>query len=172
MRTSIPIRGRWCHVYRCQEKHYTKNMGYARFCFFCSIWLTSEESWRDHCEKHITDQSIPVRCNPVTYRRAIACAGYCPIHLSRADLPAETRLCQWSDKGAWKRHIATCFSTYLIRHRDLPSTPCPHPNCHMEFSSDTEFWYHQSDIHSITNSTELASKRKASINTSRYLDIL
>jgi hypothetical protein len=144
-------------------------MGYARFCFLCSTWLKGEESWKAHCEDHIAEQAIPIRCNPVTYRHAIACAGYCPVHLGRIDLPANARMRQWSDQDAWKRHIAQCFSAHLIQQRGLKTIACPHPKCPMEFLSEKDFWYHQNDIHSIFEKATAVGKRKSDLNESHYI---
>ncbi|KAH6881106.1 hypothetical protein B0T10DRAFT_531651 [Thelonectria olida] len=91
-----PINGRcpvpdfqtcWKHIYRCYEAFHKKLSGFARFCFICSKWWTSKSDWLNDSQSHIDSCNVPFRCDPVTFRHATACAGYCPAHLGRADLP-------------------------------------------------------------------------------------
>uniref|UniRef100_A0A4E9EHL3 C2H2-type domain-containing protein n=1 Tax=Gibberella zeae TaxID=5518 RepID=A0A4E9EHL3_GIBZA len=164
--SKIQKKDRWWHVYRCLEKWHSKEEGCARFCFLCSKWLKGEVSWKAHCEDHIAKLAIPIRCNPVTYRHAVACAGYCPVHLGRTDLPVTERMRQWSDQDAWKRHIAHCLSTHLISQRHSKVIACPHPKCPTKFISEKDFWYHQGDIHSVFEKATAITKRKADLGES------
>ncbi|XEV04772.1 hypothetical protein FSHL1_010059 [Fusarium sambucinum] len=158
--TKVPRTSRWWHVYRCLEKSYRRETGFASFCFICSAWMKDKTLWLSHCKNHIEKLTIPIRCNPVTFRHAMACAGYCPVHLGRAELSAEERMRQWSDQDAWKRHISQCFSKYLTYQRDSRAIPCPHPRCTEELSTEKEFWHHQGDIHSIFEKSVPIGKRK------------
>ncbi|CVL08763.1 uncharacterized protein FMAN_06804 [Fusarium mangiferae] len=159
----VPKKDRWRHIYRCQEKAYVEEVGFARFCFLCSTWLKGEASWVAHCKDHVEKVSFPVRCNPVTHRHAVACAGYCPVHLGRTDLPVEERMRQWSDQDAWKRHISRCLATYLVQQQGQ-TISCPHPKCPVEVQFEKDFWYHQGDIHSIFEKTAVIGKRKTCSN--------
>ncbi|KAI8687043.1 C2H2-type domain-containing protein [Fusarium sp. Ph1] len=159
--TKLPKTNRWRHVYRCFQIFHLESSGFAKFCFSCSTWLNSKMAWQSHCEDHMERLTIPMRCNPVSFRHAIACAGHCLVHLGRSDLPAEERMRQWSDLDAWKRHLLQCLSAYLSTRRGLSSLSCPHPKCPTEVSTEKDFRYHLSDIHSIPESPETRGKRKA-----------
>ncbi|EGU76075.1 hypothetical protein FOXB_13413 [Fusarium oxysporum f. sp. conglutinans Fo5176] len=45
----------------------------------------------------------------------------------------------WHDQDAWKRHVAQCFSAYLIQQRDVSTIVCSHPKCPKEFLSEKDF---------------------------------
>ncbi|KAI0431734.1 hypothetical protein F5Y09DRAFT_340281 [Xylaria sp. FL1042] len=69
---SIPLQGRWDHVYRCRKGLLKAKHGFAKFCFLCNVWMTSAADWETHCQDHIDDMDVPFRCNPITPRRALA----------------------------------------------------------------------------------------------------
>jgi len=157
---SIPATKRWKHTYRCSEKFYEKNCGFAQFCFLCSCWITNQKAWLRHCQNHIDKHQVPFRCNPVFFRQAVACAGYCPIHLGRTDLPADTRMQQYLDTHAWKRHVSQCVSAYINARVESTSIACPHPECPRSFESGQDLQNHLKDVHSIEIFTR--TKRKSS----------
>ena len=130
--------------------------GFAHFCFHCSKWFTSQLESVSDCEAHIAKDDIPFRCNPVTFRQATACAGYCPVHLGRTDLPADERMTQFPDLTAWKKHISRCIPEYIEKH-DANSLLCPHPLCPVSDLSVRDLWRHLEDVHSVA---EPAASRK------------
>ncbi|KAB5581217.1 hypothetical protein GE09DRAFT_1021124 [Coniochaeta sp. 2T2.1] len=108
----IPIAKRWDHVFRCQQNELMKEHSYAKFCFIptCSTWITSETAWHAHCQDHIDKNDLPFKCDPVKFRRAVACAGYCPFHLGDRKATAAERMQSFPDRSAWQRHISCCSS--------------------------------------------------------------
>ncbi|EXA32207.1 hypothetical protein FOVG_16578 [Fusarium oxysporum f. sp. pisi HDV247] len=150
---------RWKHIYRCYGAFHKKSSGFARFCFICSKWWTSKSDWLNDCQSHIDSCNVPFRCDPVTFRHATACAGYCPAHLGRADLPADERMQQWTDQTAWKRHISECIPNYIKGQEDMNSLSCPHFRCPVVCSSVQALWHHLDDVHSTPK--DPARKRKA-----------
>jgi len=135
-------------VYRCSETFH-KSCGFAKFCFQCSCWITSVGEWRSHCQSHIDKRQAPLRCNPIIFRNATACAGYCPVHLGRTDLPADERMLQYPDPSAWRRHISDCIAAYIRTRPDSAHLPCPHPECPVVTYSDEDLRRHLRDIHSV-----------------------
>ena len=94
---SIALQGRWNHVFNCYRAHLERQHGFAEFCFLCSEWVTSKGDWEIHCQGHIDEQGIPFRCDPVTFRRAIARSGHCPVCLGNTDLPLSQRMKYFKD---------------------------------------------------------------------------
>ncbi|KAK3361657.1 hypothetical protein B0T24DRAFT_538692 [Lasiosphaeria ovina] len=125
----IPVKKRWNHVFRCYTKRYKAEFGFAQFCFLCNAWETSETDWEAHCQGHIDNQETPLRCNPVTFRTAIACAGYCPCCLSNDRLPAAKRMHQHTIRANWLRHIYDCIPKYIQTQCASSWVPCPHERC-------------------------------------------
>ncbi|KAK5988066.1 hypothetical protein PT974_12203 [Cladobotryum mycophilum] len=113
-------------------------------------WVASKDEWQAHCQAHINQRDVPWRCDPVTFRHATACAGYCPVCLGNAHFPAYKRLKQYPDRAVWKKHISHCISVYI---HQLTKTSeylhCPHWLCDFTSNSKDELWYHLGDIHSI-----------------------
>jgi hypothetical protein len=149
----------WKHVFDCYQKSHLKASGFAHFCFHCSKWFTSKLDSISDCKAHVESGDVPFRCNPVTFRKATACAGYCPVHLGRIDLPADERMTQYSDRTAWQRHISRCIPQYIKKH-DANSLPCPHPLCPILCPSDRALWHHLEDVHSVAKPAAFG-KRKA-----------
>ena len=135
-------------MYQCYTLYHQNNSGFAEFCFQCSQWITSKEDWEDHCEHHINNFDLPFRCDPVIFRRAVACAGYCSRCLGNTSLPATQRMQQFSDRTSWQRHIAKCIPDYVESLDGKESIPCPHPLCCAILCSESELWCHLDDSHS------------------------
>ncbi|KPM33976.1 hypothetical protein AK830_g12599 [Neonectria ditissima] len=157
---SIPLRNqtRWKHVFRCWERHYRKHNSFVQFCSFCNCWVQGEPEWLSHCGNHIENQKLPFRCDPVLFRNATACAGYCPVHLGKKELPAHRRLQQFWDKSGWQRHVSTCVQQYIQAEPNPSNLSCPHPECPVMPQSPDQLWIHLEDIHSV--SREPTKKRK------------
>ena len=135
-------------MYQCYKLYHQNHSGFAEFCFQCSQWITSKEDWEDHCEHHINNFDLPFRCDPVTFRRAVACAGYCSRCLGNTSLPATQRMQQFSDRTSWQRHIAKCIPDYVESLDGKEYIPCPHPLCCAILCSESELWCHLDDSHS------------------------
>ncbi|KAM5357705.1 hypothetical protein ACJZ2D_015990 [Fusarium nematophilum] len=157
---SIPLRNqtRWKHVFRCWERHYREHSPFVRFCSLCNYWVKSEPEWLSHCRNHIENRDLPFRCDPVFFRNATACAGYCPVHLGNEECPADQRLHQFWDKSGWQRHVSTCVMQYIQAEPNPSNLSCPHPECPVISRSPEQLWIHLKDIHSV--SREPSAKRK------------
>ncbi|KAK3366405.1 hypothetical protein B0H63DRAFT_456111 [Podospora didyma] len=90
----------WKHVFDRYKDFHMKRSGFASFCFRCDKWRTSEPDRAADCQSHIDNNDVPFRCNPVKFRKATVCAGYCPVHLGRADFPAHQRLRQFLEQSS------------------------------------------------------------------------
>jgi hypothetical protein len=156
---SIPIAKRWDHVFRCQQNERMKEYSYAKFCFIptCSTWITSDTAWHAHCQDHIDKDDLPFKCDPVKFRRAVACAGYCPFHLGDGEATAAERMQSFPDRSAWQRHISCCSSRYFKRHGSV--IPCP-LFCQKKFPSQKDLWHHLEDVHN-TPEPPAGKKRKS-----------
>ncbi|KAN0101619.1 Protein of unknown function (DUF3435) domain containing protein [Hyaloscypha variabilis] len=153
------IRGRWKHVYQCSKNYHEKQSGFAEFCFRCSQWILSEIDWEAHCQGHIDNLDLPFRCDPVTFRNATACAGYCIGCLAKRWLPAAKRLYQYPERPSWQEHISGCIPDYIARLPDKGSIPCPHLLCRVSLHSESDLWHHLEDIHS-TPKPDVGKKRQ------------
>ncbi|KAK3935061.1 hypothetical protein QBC46DRAFT_424220 [Diplogelasinospora grovesii] len=159
----IPIGTRWDHVFRCQERALKKQHGFAKFCYLpiCSKWITSETEWHAHCQSHIDKEETPSRCNPVKFRHAVACAGYCPFDLGNKKAPAIERMQSFMDRSAWQRHIFLCGARYMTREKNECPLSCPG-----RFESESDLWHHLEDVHS-TPEPQVGTKRKSSPDENR-----
>ncbi|EFY94585.2 carbonic anhydrase [Metarhizium robertsii ARSEF 23] len=147
--SSLPVEKRWNHIYRCYRALYTGLHCFAQFCFMCNEWVTSKFEWLNHCEAHIETNNVPFRYDPVTFRYATACAGYCPVCIWKTDLPADERLKQYTDRSAWRRHISRCILSYMKHQDDQPNLKCPDERCPKAFPARQALWHHLDDVHSI-----------------------
>ncbi|OAQ63869.1 carbonic anhydrase [Purpureocillium lilacinum] len=156
----IPPAERWQHAYDCHESYYKATSSFAKFCFHCSKWVAGQGEWKHHCQSHIDSGDIPFRCDPIVFRHAVACAGYCPVHLGRQDLPAHQRMTQYVDKSSWKRHLSDCLPAYIMG-QDPSNFACPHTLCPAVFNSSDDLWHHLEDVHSVPKpKTSPLGKRK------------
>jgi hypothetical protein len=146
-------------VYRCSKDYHEKHCGFAEFCFRCSRWITSETDWEAHCQDHIDNLDMPFRCEPVTFRHAVACAGYCSGCLRKKGLPAAIRMRQFHDRTSWQRHISDCIPEYVESLDSKDSIPCPHLLCTVVLHSESDLWNHLRDIHS-THKPDARKKRQ------------
>lgn len=127
------------------------------FCFQCSTWVTSEIDWERHCQDHLDRLEIPLRCDPVTFRYASACAGYCPCCLGDSILSTTERMRQFPNRALWLRHV----EKHLLDIDFSKPVPCPHPSCIKPFlfQSRQDLLEHLQDCHSIPISSS-GQKRK------------
>jgi hypothetical protein len=146
-------------VYRCSKDYHEKQSGFAEFCFRCSRWITSETDWEAHCQDHIDNLDVPFRCEPVIFRHAVACAGYCSGCLRKKWLPAAVRMRQFHDRTSWQRHISDCIPEYVESLDSKDSIPCPHLLCTVVLHSESDLWNHLGDIHS-THKPDARKKRQ------------
>lgn len=122
--------------------------GFARFRFRCSKWFTNISDSESDFQAHIENHEVPLGCDPILFRGAIACAGYCPVHLGRVDLPIDERMQQYDDRSAWQRHILHYLPQYIEKCNST-HLPCPHPECSVVCDSKRNLWHHLGDIHRI-----------------------
>ncbi|TAQ83756.1 hypothetical protein B7494_g7916 [Chlorociboria aeruginascens] len=155
----IVVKERWKHVYRCSKDYHEKQSGFAEFCFRCSRWITSETDWEAHCQDHIDNLDVPFRCEPVTFRHAVACAGYCSGYLRKKWLPAAVRMRQFHDRTSWQKHISDCIPEYVESLDSKDSIPCLHLLCTVVLHSESDLWNHLGDIHS-THKPDARKKRQ------------
>ncbi|TLS25962.1 hypothetical protein PpBr36_06827 [Pyricularia pennisetigena] len=148
---SLHVSQRWLHIYRCFEKRFKADYTFAKFCFLCSHWVTDKQKWEHHCQKHIEDGDTPFRCDPVVFRYAYACAGYCPVHLGRTDLLASERMTTYIDSKVWRLHISQCVTDHIKTGLQSDGLKCPHPDCFAPVDSEESLWCHLKDIHSVEN---------------------
>jgi hypothetical protein len=148
-------------VYQCFEDYHKKQSGFAEFCFRCSRWITRDTDWEAHCQDHIDNLDVPFRCDPATFRHAIACAGYCSGCFGKKWLPAALRIKQFPDQTGWQRHISQCIPEYVKSLGTKDSIPCPHLLCPTVLHSESDLWRHLGDIHS-TDKPHAAKKRQHS----------
>ena len=156
---SIDVKDRWEHVYRCSKAYHEKPSGFAEFCFRCSRWITGEMDWEAHCQNRIDNVDVPFRCDPVIFRRAVACAGYCSGCLGKNWLPAALRMKQFPDRTSWQRYISACIPEYVKSLDSKDSIPCPHLLCPAALHSESDLWHHLGDIHS-TYKPDAGKKRQ------------
>lgn len=116
-------------MYRCFKSSLKTDHGFAKLCFPCDEWITSKEHWEAHCLKHIQENEIPLRCDPVIFRRGLARAGYCPCCLGDLTLPATDRMRHHKHSSGWKRHFSSCLERYLKSLPEKDLVACPHPRC-------------------------------------------
>lgn len=147
---SIPIADRWKHVYRCYEADLKKRYRFAMFCFKCSEWITSEADWELHCQGHIDRFDTPLRCDPITFRYALACAGHCPRCLRKSERPAAERMYQFTNRARWLQHVQKCMQEDIQSIDRNKAILCPYgPPCSMLLESDLHVWPHLQDYHAI-----------------------
>jgi Chromo (CHRromatin Organisation MOdifier) domain len=146
-------------VYRCSKDYNEKQFGFAEFCFRCSRWITSGIDWEAHCQDHIKNLDLPFRCDPVNFRHATACAGYCSACLGKEWLPAAVRMQQFQDRPSWHKHISECIPAYVANLDNKDSIPCPHLLCSMVLYSESDLWNHLGDNHS-THKPDAGRKRQ------------
>lgn len=146
-------------MYECSKHYNEKQFGFAEFCFRCSKWITSKTDWEAHCQAHIDNFDLPSRCDPVKFRNATACAGYCIGCWAKKWLPAAERLQQYPERPKWQEHISRCIPEFIASLPNNDSIPCPHLLCPVMLHSESDLWYHIGDIHS-THKPNVAKKRQ------------
>lgn len=113
--------------------------------------MTSEADWELHCQDHLDKLDIPLRCDPVTFRYATACAGYCPSCLRDSTLSAAQRMRQFPKRALWLEHVekhveedikGIDFSKPVLCLHSLCTEPCA-------FESPQDLREHLQDGHSI-----------------------
>ncbi|KAJ9419578.1 hypothetical protein QL093DRAFT_2565615 [Fusarium oxysporum] len=147
---SIPLRNlaRWKHAFHCREEHHSKQSPFVQFCSICNRWVKGESEWTMHCQDHIANQQSPFRCDPIILRNAIACPGYCHVHLGSHEYSANHRLQQFWDQSGRQRHASVCVSAFIKSQFNHSQLQCPHPECPVVSTSPEDLWLHLADIHS------------------------
>lgn len=161
----MDINKRWKHVFSCASTDYGRKNNYSQFCFHCNEWMTSKLHWENHLQAHLNSLDVPTRCNPVVFRHAIACAGYCPVHLGDINLTPTERMKQFLWVGPWEKHISECIPAYVQEFHD--QIPCPHPICSHFFNDRQIFLDHLADVHSVQleiNKLDSRSTMKPKVN--------
>jgi hypothetical protein len=119
-------------------------------CFKCSEWITSEADWERHCQGHIDRFDIPLRCDPITFRYALACAGHCPRCLHESQRPAAKRMYQFTNRARWRQHVQKCMQEEIQSLDRTNAIQCPYGSpCSIVLESDQHVWSHLQDYHSI-----------------------
>ncbi len=91
---------------------------------------------------------MPFRCDPVTFRHSVACAGYCSSCLGGKWLPAALRTKQFPDRTSWQRHSSQCSPEYVESLDTKISILSSHLLCPTVLHSKSDLWCHLGDIHS------------------------
>jgi hypothetical protein len=110
--------------------------------------VKGESEWTIHCQDHTENRQSPFRCDPIILRNAIACPGYCPVHLGSHEHPANHRLQQFWDQSGWQRHASVCVSAFIKSQLNNSQLQCPHSECPVVSTSPEDLWLHLADIHS------------------------
>lgn len=143
-----PVPQKWNHIYSCYTKQLVASHGFAELCFACSIWITSEKNWADHCQGHLDQpEEIPTQCNPFKYGGHLASPGYCPWCPGDASLSATIQTQQFPDRLKWQSHI----DDYVAKLDERKTPMCPHPRtqCTEAFSSMQDLKFDLQDVHCI-----------------------
>lgn len=120
------------------------------FCFKCSEWIMSKADWELHCQGHIDRFDVPLRCDPITFRYALACAGHCPRCLRNSQRPAAERMYQFTNRARWLQHVQKCMQEDIQSIDRTKAIRCPYGRpCSMVLQSDQHVWPHLQDHHSI-----------------------
>lgn len=122
--------------------------GSAEFFFACSVWVTSEQDWADHCLGHLDQpEAIPTQCNPFKYGGHLASPGYCPWCLGDVSLSATVRAQQFPDRLKWQSHI----DDHIAKLEGEKPPICLHPRtqCTEVFFSMQDLKFHLQDVHCI-----------------------
>ena len=144
MASSIPIKDRWEHIYKCHMMNLKRRSGFAQLCFSCDVWFTDPAGWDKHCQEHLDQpETLPLPCDPLVFRYTLACPGLCPFCLGDSRLPASQRMCQFTTRQKWQQHV------YKHVQKATKTTICKHPQCEMAFNSNQDLLHHLDDTHHI-----------------------
>ncbi|RYP05254.1 hypothetical protein DL765_009896 [Monosporascus sp. GIB2] len=142
---------------------YCKGNGRSvNFCFICNHPVAGLTAWESHYREHIDRRELPLRCDFVKFRRAVACPGRCMTCMHNERLPASRRLYGFRKQVSWERYISDCFRTFVKNLRGTDLLPCPNPDCSAAYDSEEELWYHFQDAHSYPSrkvKTEIEKER-------------
>jgi Chromo (CHRromatin Organisation MOdifier) domain len=114
----------------------------------CDQWITGEAEWTDHCTSHLAQPAtLPVWCDPVSFRHTPACPGYCITHLFSQKSPEEC-LRYWEYPNKWKEHINKCLHEYCLERSSAgEAIRCSDPRCEGEYGTERQLRFHMSDSH-------------------------
>jgi hypothetical protein len=119
----------------------------VQFCHQCDEWLIDKTAWNLHCQRHLdTPESLPLQCDPLVFRYASACAGYCPFCLGDSRLTATQRMYQFLIRNRWQEHISEHVQELLDSDK---AAKCPHPICTISFDSVQDLLHHLQDVHCV-----------------------
>ncbi|KIJ09301.1 hypothetical protein PAXINDRAFT_157922 [Paxillus involutus ATCC 200175] len=114
--------------------------------FHCPRHLDQDDqdSWRSHCESHLTSLDIlPYQCDPLTYSKTLAAPGLCFRCLGDMSLPPASQMQQFLSRAQWQTHI----EKHLAESNGCKLPTCPHPRCTEAFKSSEELDFHLQDVH-------------------------
>lgn len=147
------------HAFRCWEEDRLKQSPLVQFCSICDRWVKGGSEWAIHCQRHIENRQSPFRCDPIIFRNAMVCPGYCPVHLGSQNYPASQRLQQFWDRTGWQRHISVCVSAFIKGQPDHTQLQCPHLECPVVALSPEDLWLHLEDIIAFLENLLRSAKR-------------
>lgn len=139
--------GRWKHVFECSMSYHKGGDRFVDFCFICNQPVVGLAALESHCQEHIDRRELPVRCDFVKFRRAIACPGRCMTCMHNQRRPASRRLYGFKKQVSWEKHINHCFQIYTENLGRTGLLPCPNLDCFTAYESEQELWYHFQDAH-------------------------
>lgn len=158
--TSLPKSQRNQHIQNCVRREMACRLERLakgiHYCYWCFDWVVGEK-WEPHCRAHL-DTLTTKRCGSVIYYHTMVFAGYCPLCIGDASLPAHERLKPWSrDHKLWI-HVK-------VEHFDSSQWPlkCSHPLCDNGPHKDSDtFQFHLMGVHKFSRS------RPAALTKSRH----
>ena len=114
------------HIHNCRRLRFQQSLpvpAELEFCFSCSEFFSTGESWEMHCAFHLTQ--IPFQCGPLIYGGQVVVPGLCPFHLGCEKRPSR-RWLQWRNKFGYRQHVEKHIAEIAV----WPCS-CPHPLCHV-----------------------------------------
>ncbi|KAF8875965.1 hypothetical protein CPB84DRAFT_1796239 [Gymnopilus junonius] len=150
---SAPAHVQWKHIYSCHKLYLAPKLpgrssaSFAEFCFLCAEghWFTSQDDWRLHCERHLTNlDTLPNQCDPLIYANTLAAPGLCFWCLGDENLAPTVRMQRFLDKASWQSHIE---KEHLAESTGAKVPTCPHPKCAERFKNPKDRDFHLHDVH-------------------------
>ncbi|KAK0628289.1 hypothetical protein B0T17DRAFT_149461 [Bombardia bombarda] len=127
---------RWRHVFECSLAYHKGEHKLVDFCFICNNPVAGQKAWEIHCQGHVARHELPLRCDFVKFRRAIACAGRCMTCMHDTRLPATRRLYGFKKQASWEKHVNECFLFHVNNLGKTDMIPCLDPECFIAYESD------------------------------------
>jgi hypothetical protein len=167
----VHVTKKWIHIYDYYKAKQQRQLGFAELCFHCEEWVTSEESWREHCQLHLNEiQNLPVQCSPLSWRYTLATAGYCLFCLYDGLKSATERFDQFTVKREWWNHVQEHLQhleEWVKFNGDFVIT-CPDPRCGLAFKSTIDLRLHCQDVHGVEVDLE-STKRPLEVEDTKCI---